>query len=71
MSVLALHSAISPKCTSKVGALEVQIRLLDAEILDLISDIAGLEDRRDELERQHAGLLDQLAALAGQEEGVR
>jgi hypothetical protein len=66
MFVLALHSAFSPKCT----ALEAQIRLLDAEILDLISDIAELEDRRAQLERQHTGLLDQLAAFAGQEGGL-
>jgi hypothetical protein len=68
LSLLHLDSRPLQKCTFKVGALKAQIRLVDAEIVNLINDIAELEDRRGELERQEDGLREQLALLAGQEE---
>jgi hypothetical protein len=68
----ALNRSVPQKCTSKVGALEAQIRLLDAEIIDLVNDIVELEARRDELEHQQGGFRALLGIfLAGQEEGGR
>jgi hypothetical protein len=46
------------------------IRCLEAEILDLVSDIAELQDRRDELEHQQDGLRARLTLLVGHGEGV-
>jgi len=71
MSVLSLDSITSQKCTSKARALEAVIHCLEAEILDLIYDIAELQDRRDDLEHQQDGLRTQLTLLVGQEEGGR
>jgi hypothetical protein len=53
----------------KVDALEAGIRCLDAEIIDVIADIAALEDRHDELERKQDSLRARLHILLTDREG--